>query len=263
MARRHAPRAAFNYMRRFGRYLDKAAFTPRQVRHTYGGLPLTLSIEDYEARSWYDLDWPALRELKLLASGKLRPGATVFEIGAHQGVVAMMLADMVGPTGRVIAVEADPRSAEIARRNVALNGMHNVEVLHAAVAATPGEIQFTEASHVDRGEPGQRGRTVKAVTVDGMAKEHGVPAVLFIDVEGYECEVLRGAQTVLGTRPDLFIEVHVGRGLESFGGSLGDVLGYLPAASEVYVADPDRGEFVPMASGGNVLESRFFLVAKS
>lgn len=263
LARKRAPKAAFNYLRRVDRYIEEATFRPRNVHHTYGGLPLTLSIEDYQACSWYDFDWPSLRELELLASGKLGSGTTVFEIGAHQGVVAMMLADIVGSTGRVIAIEADKRCVEIALRNLALNSVKNVVMIHAAVAASSGVIQFTEASHVDRGEPGQSGCQVKAVTVDDLANDYGIPGLLFIDVEGYECEVLRGAQKVLDDRPDLFVEVHVGKGLESFGGSLRDLLNNVSPGSEVYVADPDHGEFVPMASAGDILSRRFFLVAKS
>jgi len=153
-----------------------------------------VSIEDRTGLLWYDCDWQQLRELELLATGKLNIGATVFEVGAHQGIVAMMLAKIVGPTGRVIAIEADRRCVEIAQKNLVLNGITNVTLVHAAVAATSGEINFAEGCHVGRDERGLNTQMVKAVTVNDLSKEFGIPDVLFIDVEGFECQVLHGAR---------------------------------------------------------------------
>jgi FkbM family methyltransferase len=212
--RKVAPGFAYNYLKRIKRYIDNVTFTSKIVCHTFGGVPLTVSIEDHIGCSWYDCDWPELREFELLRSRKLQIGATVFEVGAHQGIVAMMLAKIVGPTGRVIAVEADRRCAEIARKNLALNDITNVELVQAAVAAITGEVSFAEGSHIARGERGQDTQMVNAVTVDDLRKEFGIPDVLFIDVEGYECQVLHGAQETLRNRPDLFVEIHVGVGLE-------------------------------------------------
>jgi FkbM family methyltransferase len=259
------PRYLFNLAKRLELHIRNATFTPRIVRHTYGALPLAVHLEDRLACNWYDRDWPELREIKLLASGRLLPGATVFDIGAHQGVVAMMLANIVGPTGRVIAIEADKYCARVARKNLAQNKVTNVQLVNAAVAAAPGMAEFSELLHVDDGEPGLHARAIKAVTVDTLAEEFGIPDVLFIDVEGYECQVLHGAAKTLQSRPDLFIEVHVGKGLETFGGSVSEVLKLLPAGSDVYVAEPhdDHGQFVPLAASGTLMQERFFLVAKA
>ena len=70
--------------------------------------------------------------------------------------------------------------------------------------------------------------TVKAVTVDDLALEYGTPDILYIDVEGFECQVLRGASRTLSSRPDCIIEVHAGCGLERAGGSLEDLLRFFP-----------------------------------
>ena len=52
--------------------------------------------------------------------------------------------------------------------------------------------------------------------------------MLFIDVEGFECEALRGATKTLAHGPDCYVEVHGGIGLEKFGGSVEAVLAYFP-----------------------------------
>src|SRR5271167_4070744 len=51
--------------------------------------------------------------------------------------------------------------------------------------------------------------SVPAFSVDDLARTHGTPGVLFIDVKGFECEALRGARETLSSAPDLFVEVHI------------------------------------------------------
>src|SRR5690606_15846278 len=78
-------------------------FPRRIVEHIYGGHRLTVAIVDPLSAGWYDRDWPVLPELHELAQSRLRPGARVFNLGAHHGVIALMLAREVGTTGEVIA----------------------------------------------------------------------------------------------------------------------------------------------------------------
>lgn len=256
------PPFARNYARRLYHRLDDLTVRHRVEKHVYGGVPLSVHIEDRGAQAWYDHDWPELPEIQMLSKGKLRPGNTVFDIGAHHAIVAMMLAEIVGPTGKVVAVEASDRYAEMARRNIALNRVQNVTLIEAAAASESGALSFTpDSDAVDRAEPGAGKTTVKAVSVDDLAAQFGTPDVLFIDVEGYECEVLRGATRTLERGPDLFVEVHVGVGLEAFGYSAADVFNSIPARYELFAAPPD-GEFRPLAKANEVMKQRFFLVAQ-
>ena len=94
------------------------------------------------AQGWYDHDWAQLPEISTLRDTTLRPGARVFDIGAHQGVVAMMLAREVGPSGYVLAVEPNPHNAAVALKNRALNGMNQIEILEAAVSDRSGTVVF-------------------------------------------------------------------------------------------------------------------------
>ena len=173
-----------------------------------------------------------------------------------------MLARTVGPDGSVVAVEANPLNCRAGERNISLNGVTNCQVLQAAGAASSGTLTFNvgQNGQVDDGS-GEWGRMeVKAVSVDDLTAAHGVPDVLFIDVEGFECELLRGAQRTLAARPDCFVEVHVGAGLEKFGGSVEKVLSFFPEGYEFYAAVPEQS-FVPLDRGSEVLSDRFFLIA--
>jgi FkbM family methyltransferase len=242
--------------------VDRARFRPYVATHTYGPRTLSVHVADAMAQGWYDHDWPLPTEIALLAErGRLREGARVFDVGAHQGVVAMMLGDRVGPEGGVVAVEATLHNADVAWRNVALNGLTQIVVMHAAGADAPGVLRFSPRMNGHVAAPEEAAVEVRAVTVDELTDRYGVPQVLFVDVEGYELHVLRGARHTLASHhPDLFIEVHVGAGLERFG-TTDDLLALIPTGYEILVAPAQGGSFLPLAVGRDVLRRHARLVA--
>ena len=119
-----------------------AAYPRRVVEHRYGDETLRVELADGLAAGWYDHDWEPLPELAVLARHRLRPGARVFDVGAHQGDVGLMLGRRVGASGQVIVVEPNPHNFAMCGRNVALNAMPWVIPHHAAVAEVEGTIRF-------------------------------------------------------------------------------------------------------------------------
>ena len=63
----------------------------------------------------------------------IKPGATVSDIGAGHGRIAVRMARKSAPTGRVFATEIDPALVEQIRQRVRNEGLNNVTV----VTATP------------------------------------------------------------------------------------------------------------------------------
>lgn len=59
----------------------------------------------------------------------LAAGERVLHVGCGVGYYTALIADVVGPTGRVVAVEIDTAAAAVARRNLA--GLRHVEVVCA------------------------------------------------------------------------------------------------------------------------------------
>ena len=237
----------------------------RTVRHQYGPVRLSLHIGDPTGAAWYDMEWADVPELKFLPRYQTRPGATVFDLGAHQGVYALMLADAVSPGGRVIAVEANRFNVDVVRENCRLNQVRNVETVHAAVAEQPGWISFGRGTNgqVDTGGRYRKSQRVPAVTIDGLTERYGRPAMVFIDIEGYECQALRAAPTTLATRPDVFIEVHIGVGLEKFGGSLEELVGFFPEQDYDLYGSNERDRYPKpfVGEGRAVADDRFYLTA--
>jgi FkbM family methyltransferase len=248
---------------------NAAGFRAHIARHTYGGHSLQVQLSDVVGQDWYDKDWPVLPEIALLQKSKLKAGAKVFDIGAHQGIVAMMLGKIVGPDGTVIAIEANPSNARIAETNCSLNQLPQVRILQRAISDKPGKIVLNEDSNGQVDDSGSLGRIeVEACTIDELTATHGAPQVLFLDIEGFETFALQGATQTLARRPDCFIEVHVGTGLEKFGGSVQNILSYFPKDQyELHIGAPEVAEsgrgFSPVVSPAAqaLMKTRFHLVA--
>jgi FkbM family methyltransferase len=257
-------REAFHVYQGWRVHRTVTRFEARTVEHEYAGLRLRVAIEDPVGQGWYDKDWPELNEIVFLRAHGLTPGATVFDIGAHQGVVAMILARHVAP-GMVLAVEAVPHNVCVAQRNLMLNDVMNVTVEHTAISDKDGEVYVPAEfnAHISR-TAGAGLRSVPAVTIDTLAARHGAPDIVFIDVEGYELRALAGAGHVIARiRPRWFIEVHVGVGLEDAGGSAGEVLATLADAGYRMFGAPVDGSnpFRPIAVDDPLTQDHFFLVA--
>lgn len=95
------------------------------------GRPVTYRVSG--AGFWQVHDGaPRLLVEAVLAAARLEPGRSVLELYAGAGLFTVPLADAVGPTGRVDAVESDARAVRDARRNVHL---HPQVVLHEGAVA--------------------------------------------------------------------------------------------------------------------------------
>lgn len=94
IANRLAPAAVQSFVRARRRRRGLRGFAPRTVCRDFGGVRLQVALADPLAAEWYDRDWPELPEASFLRRRSLRPGARVFDLGAHQGVAALHLAAM-------------------------------------------------------------------------------------------------------------------------------------------------------------------------
>lgn len=241
------------------------AYPRRVVEHQYGASRLKVFLSDPLAQGWYDHDWPILPEVRELQdAGLLSPGDLVFDLGAHQAVVAAMLAVAVGPTGRVVAIEASPHNAEAARQNKTLNGLNQLEIVEAAVSDRDGKLVFSEGlnGQIDD-QTGSWGQVeVRAITVDQLAQQYGRPDVVFIDIEGAECLALSGAIETLRTAKVFFVEAHVSCGLELLGGSVEKLLAYFsPEQFDLKIRAEEDPHFRPILTNDPLLRDRFFLLA--
>jgi FkbM family methyltransferase len=242
-----------------------AGYPRRIVEHRYGGASLRVELADPLAEGWYDHDWDEPPEWPLLRRGRLRPGARVFDVGAHQGVVGLMLGREVGPAGEVLLLEPNPHNAARIARNVELNRMPWVRWRQAAVSDREGVLEFNRGLNGAAGEVGDYAglMSVPALTLDALSAASGAPDVVLLDVEGFEARALAGATRTLEAAADWMVEVHVKCGLEAAGGSVEQVLGRFPAARFARHVHSE-GDAAPMRledAPPHKLRDRFFLTA--
>lgn len=246
--------------------VGKKFFEPKIVEHKYGSNIFKVKIADPLANSWYNKDWPEQTEFAELRKYSLKPGAKIFNIGAHQGVVAMMLAKDAGENGKVIALEANPYNAKIAEENKNLNGIKQLSVLSEAIGDKPGELLFNDDLN---GQVSDKGKIkVQARTIDSLTQEYGAPDLITLDIEGFECAALKGAfETITKYRPDFYVEVHVKAGLEELGGSVRKLISYFPQNIYRFVAtEPESGVFQEIdfskeeAFEKDLVKNRFYLL---
>ena len=257
------PRSVAGQLRTWRLHRNLRKYPVRVVEHVYGSTKLKVFVSDALAEGWYDHDWDQLPEIVALRP-YLRPDGTVFDFGAHQGVVAMMICRELGPLGKVVAVEPNAHNVAALRRNRDLNGCQQLQILHAAVSSKTGSITFNENlnGQLDDGTAVWGKTTVDAVTVDQLAVEIGMPDVVFIDVEGAECLALAGASQVLRSNACFFVEVHVGAGLEKLGGSVAEVLSHFSADRHTLLARAEGDAvFRPFHEEDGLTADRFFLLA--
>jgi FkbM family methyltransferase len=155
------------------------------------------------------------REVLECLQQQLKPGMTVFDVGANAGYFSMIAGELVGKSGRIVSLEPDPRVVEVLRRNVGSNGFENASVVQAAAYNSCGEVSLgcapaTSWSGIYYERPMKR-ISVRAVTLDSLCDQLGLDRVDFvkIDVEGAEVAVLEGMSGVLARqRPQVLLELH-------------------------------------------------------
>jgi FkbM family methyltransferase len=140
----------------------------------------------------------------LSAARRLRPDGVFVDIGAHIGTHTVY-ALRTGRFARAIAFEPEPRNARLLAKNLEINGLAHAAVIVAkAAGAAAGNAELhlhprNTGAH-SLGEPpsvdGTGSLRVPVVPVDDELERLGVApedvALAWIDVEGYEPQVLDG-----------------------------------------------------------------------
>lgn len=157
-----------------------------------------------------------------LALEQIRPGSVVWDIGANVGLFSFACANLVGQSGKVLAIEADIWLAGLMRRSSRLKENHGlqIDILPMAVSDSVGIAKFNiakrgrAASYLDISKGSTQAGGVREVqlvptfSLDWLLDRYARPTFVKIDVEGAEEKVLRGAEKVLAEiRPIILCEV--------------------------------------------------------
>jgi FkbM family methyltransferase len=146
-------------------------------------------------------------ELVMLIQKHLAPGSTFLDLGANEGFFAVIASKLVGPTGRIVAVEPQSRLGPIILKNLALNNCTNCTIVQAAASDHTGELAIHLAPTTNTGStsvfhvakyPVEK-EVVNCFTLSDLLNQLGVAKFDFVkvDIEGAEYGVFMAAKDVL------------------------------------------------------------------
>lgn len=129
----------------------------------------------------------------------LRPGDLFVDVGANVGAYTVLASGEAGAD--TVAIEPDPATFAALEDNVALNRLGSrVRAIRSAVGPTSGVVELVGGlgtrSHVAPATTARATRTVATTTLDRILEDRA-PAMVKLDVEGWELEALRGGAGTL------------------------------------------------------------------
>ncbi|HQM43507.1 MAG TPA: FkbM family methyltransferase [Smithellaceae bacterium] len=159
---------------------------------------------------------------------RLTDGSIVLDLGAYSGLTSIMFDRIVGPKGRVIAVDPDPTNIKSMSKNFGnyqrATG-RKIDFLEGAVWEHNSGIMFSGEGNMGSsastyvGEYRGNVKKVKTFTLSAIALQFGLQAVDFIkcDIEGAESVIFRDSEFFKKNKPRIIIEPHYINGILTTG----------------------------------------------
>lgn len=147
----------------------------------------------------------------------LDPGETAYDLEAGYGYYSLLMSELVGTQGRVVALEYNPWLFQLLRRNLSLNGRDNIVVTHRimaggkAAAARKLPISLMGPSTTSNQSAQFRRGSVTSyiapmMTLDGL--EQGSADLVFVSTNALEQGALQGMRGLMDRSPSLRLIVH-------------------------------------------------------
>jgi FkbM family methyltransferase len=156
-------------------------------------------------------------ELQELLLREIEKGHFVLEIGSNIGQYSLLIAQKTGIEGKVVCIEPDSGNFNFLSRNVQVNNLHHVILLHMAVGDNPGKVVLYEdsitggrMSSLSKKHTGDhfRGKSeiVEVTTLASLIETYGLPDLIKVDAEGAEALIFSSI-SVLPKSTTYFVEV--------------------------------------------------------
>lgn len=142
-------------------------------------------------------------------------GDVVFDVGSGNGNELQGFSDLVGPTGKVVAIEADPSSFSRSKRLAELLDIRNIVFVNCAISSYPGILNLNVISNTGTGnfitlESSSNSVTVPTLTLDLIMSGLQLSGADFlkVNIEGFEYEALLGLEENIKLVKNLVVSCH-------------------------------------------------------
>lgn len=180
-----------------------------------------LSNRDLESSFYYFMPEAYEFDTQRYIKEFVRPGMTVFDIGAHYGLFTILLAHCAGPNGRVFSFEPEEYNFLRLKKNIDSNDLPQVNLQNLAASNITGTAQIvldssSTAHHIsyegDDLKSIANKQTIKTIKLDEFAENHALDHIdlIKIDAEKSEDLVLSGASDLMksGRMKNVICEIH-------------------------------------------------------
>lgn len=212
-----APLVGRGFASRLAKLGELLGYTVSREARLYNGMPLVVILGTTEGRAIledgvYEADSIHLLE-KMIA-----PGMTFVDVGANVGQYSLVCSRLVGPTGKIYAIEPTPAVINLLEKNIAKNKLTNVQICRLAIIERNGEVDFylsktrrIGTSSVFENRRSRAGKIrIPCQTLDAFAADKGLGKidVVKLDIEGSEYAAIQGAPGIFAGEnpPIIFIE---------------------------------------------------------
>ena len=188
-----------------------------------------------------------------------RPGMTVVDVGANLGYYSLLAARLVGPSGRVVALEPNSENCRLLLSSLRRSGLGNVQVLPVAADVEKGWAYYSthvgsNGGLIDDGDLLTRpGVVVPTFRLDDLVA--GPVGLVKMDVEGAEGRVVRGATRLIEhERPIVTTELKEEMLTRVSNSTLGEYLSYFEGLGyTAALLEKETGAVKPYASVADLL----------
>jgi len=138
------------------------------------------------------------------------PGDMLVDIGAGTGDHLVSLSRAIGAEGRILAIEAHPRTFRCLQKTIAANRLGNVTPLQLAAGDAEGQVHIEDSPTHISNRTGCGALAVPARPLDAVLAdlEGFTPSIVKMNIEGAEVAALRGARQSLRTVPRWIVSCH-------------------------------------------------------
>ncbi len=166
----------------------------------------------------------------------VKPRDIVVDAGANIGLISIFCALRAGQSGMVLSFEPHPETYPILQKNISVNGISQIKAYKKALGSASGSAKIYSNLQINRGAASlvefredSPSFDIEVDSLDEVLKQQKISHVdlIKIDVEGFEMEVLKGAEGILSQENGPILVVECSNTRNNFNYSMEELFDFL------------------------------------